>query len=356
MQLNSTIERIITAAFFIAIILSNQAFADDRIVELEFTQPSAGESDIDRTMQSITKVQGTNGLCQDAAYLITQYGDREELFAKANQEAIDNPMINQTWRFCSAFATSGGDNPILGRNWDNQNVNAIIISKYYPADGYKSISISRASDLGYPFNLDLEQIKSSDLAHKLLLAPYYSMDGINEHGLTVAVTGLRQSTHELTEGKEPVFITFLIRKLLDQTETVAEAATFVDSYIPFDLDVNSLNGHLIVADSTGKSVILEYEQNQWRKIYPDQPWQVLSTKPIYDIPEADRVQQCWRYQGMTEALIGKQGKLDWHDGMTILRDVHQDGTTWSTVYMLAKKELYLTVYQSWGTVYHLRMQ
>jgi len=129
------------------------------MIELKFAQPPASGSDASRTLQSLVKARdigeqyATGGL-----YLITHYGDREELFQKENQKAIDNPMINETWRFCSVFSTTTDNSVIMGRNWDNQNVGSIIVNLYRPAKGYSSISFSRAIDLGFPLNFPTKEL------------------------------------------------------------------------------------------------------------------------------------------------------------------------------------------------------
>jgi len=328
--------------------------AQEKAIHLEFGQPPVSGSDTSRTLESLVKVQGTGGLNQDALYLMTHYGDREDIFQKENQKAIDNPLKTQTWRYCSVFSTTTENSVLMGRNWDNQNVGSIIVSLYQPPGGYRSISFSRAIDVGFPLNINLEQIKGSELGTKLLLAPFYAMDGVNEHGLAVAVAGLRQTTNQTQGDKELVFITYLIRKILDQTKNIEEVVQLVENYVPFDLDKNSLNCHFIIADAAGRSVILEYEQDQWRKIYKDTSWQVLSTKPIFNVSEANRKEQCRRYRGMAETLEKTGGNIDWNAAVKILQDVSQKGTTWSVAYALPTKELYFSVYQMWDTIYHLK--
>jgi predicted choloylglycine hydrolase len=285
---------------------------------------------------------------------LTHVGDREDIFQKENQEAIDNPLINQTWRYCSIFSSANENSVVMGRNWDNQNVGSIIVSLYHPTDGYSSISFTRAIDMGIPLNIDLEQIKSSDLGRNLLLAPFYAYDGINEHGLSVAIAGVKQTTHKSKSDKELVFVSFLIRKILDHAKNTEEAANLVEKYVPFDIDKNSLNAHFFVVDSSGRSVILEYAQDQWRKIYGDKSWQVLTTRPIYNVSDADLRDKCWRYRSISETLANTEAGVDWKAGMNILRDVEQKGTTWSVVYSPPKKELYFSVYQKWDTIYHLK--
>jgi hypothetical protein len=328
--------------------------ARDEVIELEFGKAYASEADVEKTLKSMVKVRAisetysTGGL-----YLMTHFGDRDELFQQENKKLIDNPFINQTWRYCSLFATSTENSVLLGRNWDNQNVGSIIVSLYHPANGYSSISFSRAIEMGFPLNVDLQDFKSNELGNRLLLAPFYAMDGINEHGLAVALAGVNSTPVKPKSGKEIVFISFLIRKILDQTKTIKEAVNLVEKYIPFLLDKNSLEGHLLIVDSSGKSVILEYVQDQWEKIYPDNSWQVLTNRQIYNVPDENLKKRCWRYRSISATLEKTKGNVDWKECMEILRDVTQKGTTWSAVYSPSKKELYFSVYQEWDKIYHL---
>jgi hypothetical protein len=272
MKFNTKKPKIILLTVIFLFTVSGCIKAQDEVIELKFGKAPATDSDVERTLNSTVKVRAigetysTGGL-----YLMTHFGDREELFKKENQKMIDNPLINQTWRYCSLFATSSENSVLMGRNWDNQNVGSIIVSLYHPSKGYSSISFSRAIEMGFPVNVDLEDFKSSELGNRLLLAPFYAMDGINEHGLAVAVAGVNSIPVKPKSGKEMVFISFLIRKILDQAKTIEEAVNLVGKYIPFLLDKNSFQGHLLVVESSGKSVILEYIQDQWKKYIRKNP-------------------------------------------------------------------------------------
>ncbi len=348
-------KRVIFLTIISSLVIAGFGGTQAEIIDLKFEQPPDSDSDVSRTLQSLVKVReisetySTGGL-----YLMTHVGDREDVFKKENQHAIDNPMIDQTWRYCSVFSTTTENSVIMGRNWDNQNVGSIIISLYHSPGGYTSISFSRAIDMGFPLNIDLEQLKSSELGKKLLLAPFYAMDGINEHGLAVAVAGVKQTTHKPKSDKELVFVTFLVRKILDQTKNIEEAVTLVEKFIPFDLDINSLNTHLLVVDASGQSVILEYSQDQWRKIYSDKTSQVLTNKSIHNVPDAKLREKCWRYRSISETLEKSKGAIDWKAGLKILQDVSQKGTTWSVIYFPTTRELYFSVYQKWNCIYRLK--
>ena len=355
MLFNNMKKKTILLTAILLLVISCFLSAQDKVIELKFAQPPVSDSDVSRTLESLVRARAisetysTGGL-----YLLTHYGDREQLFQKENQKGIDNPLRNQTWRYCSVFSAATEDSVIMGRNWDNQNVGSIIVSLCHPPKGYASISFSRAIDMGFPLNVDLLDFKSSEFGNKLLLAPFYAMDGINEHGLGVSVAGVRQSTVKPKSGKESVGITFLIRKILDQTKNIEEAVVLVEKYIPFDLDKNSLNCHLFIADSSGKSVILEYVEDQWKRISGDRFWQVLTNRPVYNVPDAKLRDQCWRYRNISDTLEKTKGNVDWKAGLKILQDVRQKGTTWSVVYSLKSKELYFSVYQNWNIIYHLK--
>jgi hypothetical protein len=329
--------------------------SQDKIVELKFAQPAAGDSDAARTLASLVKVRdigeqyATGGL-----YLMTHFGDRGDLFQKENQRAIDHPLIEETWRACSVFSTKAGRRVIMGRNWDNQNVGSVIVSLYRPAGGFASISFTRAIDMGFPLNFDLEEIASSPLGRRLLLAPFYAYDGLNERGLAVSVAGVRQVTLKPRPGQQRVFDPYLIRKILDGAKTVDEAVALAEKYVPFDLDENSLNAHFYVADASGRSAILEYDGETWRKIPGERPWQVLTNKPVYGVPDATVREKCWRYKSISETLEKTAGDVDWRAGLKILRDVSQKGTTWSVVYSPTARDLYFSVYQTWDIIYHLQ--
>jgi hypothetical protein len=171
MLFNKQNEKIPFLTLILLLFISGFASAQDKIIDLEFVQPPVSESDTFRTLQSLIKVQGTGQFCEDGLYLMTHFGDREDLFQKENQKAIENPLINQTWRHCSIFSAATDSAAMMGRNWDNQNVGSIIVSLYYPPKGYSSISFCRSIDLGFGHK-DLEKHKSSIFGSKLLLAPF----------------------------------------------------------------------------------------------------------------------------------------------------------------------------------------
>jgi len=325
-------------------------------IDVSFAKIQGKDTDHEKTLKSIVTVRdiseqyATGGL-----YLITHYGNLDGLFQKENQKLIDYPWMDQTWRFCSIFSTKTSENGVvIGRNWDNQNVGSIIVNHYKPDDGYASVSFSRAIDMGFPMNVGLDDMARSPFGKKLLVAPFYAYDGMNEHGLCAMVTGINSVKVSPEEGKESLFIGYIVRKLLDHTKTVDEAINLVENYIPFDLTLNEINCHFFVSDASGKSVILEYQDSEWKMSYPAKNWQVMTNNVVSNVPDTLLRKKCWRY-GTISALLDKtKGNVSWNEGMQVLKDVSQDGTTWSVIYLPNSSELYFSVYQSWDKIYHIQ--
>jgi hypothetical protein len=335
-------------ALFLLVVVSVGAPAREGITELEFGASQVSDLDVFRTMKSLVKVS-------DGLYLMTHHGDCEELFQRENQALIDHPFINDRSRHCSVFSAATEDSVLMGRNWDNENVGSIIVTLYNPPRGYSSISFSRSIELGFGKGIDLEQIGSPEIGRRLLLTPFYATDGINEHGLAVAVAGDQESTVKSKKDKGLIFISFLIRKILDQTKNIEEAVRLAEGYVPFLLDKDTLVAHLLIVDSSGRSVVLEYVEDEWRTTFGEKPWQVMSTKRIFNVSDAEMREKCRRFAKMSETLEKTEGDMGWEACMSILQDVSQKGTTWSVVYSPTAKDLHFSVYQKWDDIYHLRL-
>ncbi|GEM_PF-668022 len=339
----------------IGLLVYGIAIAQTPVTEIEFKQPSAADTGISATLNTIVRVRKINEqYATGGLYLITQVGDYEELFEKENRKAIEQPMIDQSWRYCSVFSVKNNNGVILGRNWDNQNVGSVIVNLYKPSNGYSSISFSRAIDMGFPLNIDIKDMAPTPLGERLLLTPFYSYDGMNDQGLSATVTGIGQVKVTPQEGKEMIFIPYLIRKILDHTKSVQEAERLVEQFIPFDLDQTSFNCHLYVADASGKSVVLEYRDGQWQKTYTTASWQAMTNKVVFNVPDTTLRRICWRYNTISETMEKRSNMIGWEGGMRLLKDVSQGGTTWSVIYSLISKDLYFSVYQTWDKVYHLK--
>ncbi len=153
-------------------------------------------------------------------------------------------------------ASCGG--MIFGRNYDWQDCSVMIVHTK-PENGYESVSTCCLTHIGIDQNWEP---KNKFPADALALASIYvPMDGMNEKGLYIAdlMAGDKEATAQ-NRGKTDIITTDAIRLILDKAANVDEALELINQY-----DMNSVIGwahHFALADNSGKSVVVEWLDNQ----------------------------------------------------------------------------------------------
>lgn len=87
---------------------------------------------------------------------------------------------------CSAFCAVDGKTVLMGRNYDFKDDTSAILSRTHPKGGYASIAFTALNNLNGA-NVADENLQSRASA---LVAPFASIDGINEKGVSIAVLTL----------------------------------------------------------------------------------------------------------------------------------------------------------------------
>lgn len=166
---------------------------------------------------------------------------------------------------CSFLFTENSENTnskktyLSGRNYDWNECNNSIIIHTKPKNAYESISTTQLHFLGFGDDFKPESFFQKYLS---IASIYVPLDGMNEKGLCIvdlSVDDDFEQTHQ-KRGKTPLTITTAIRGILDYCATVDEAIKFLDS-----IDMNSVIGfahHFAISDNTGKSVVVEYVNNE----------------------------------------------------------------------------------------------
>ena len=230
---------------------------------------------------------------------------------------------------CSAFTadTQSGDR-VFGRNYDFSATNTAIVYTD-PGEGrHASYSTIDLSFLGLDADKDVETIGQKFLT---LAAPYVPLDGINDAGVACGIfmsyQGEGKGTPTDTQTDRPdITSTTLLRLILDYADSVEDAVALARQY---DLhDSASSCFHYMVADSTGRSAILEWvgtdadhdvdgAQRQLNVLWNDTDalsdsadWQVVTnfikTPGYYDGTTAER-KGLDRYEHLTAALRETDG-------------------------------------------------
>ena len=167
---------------------------------------------------------------------------------------ISDPEIG-----CSSFTAKTKDGDVLfGRNYDFSKTNTCIVFTEKNEGRHASISTVDLQFLGIDVDKNVEGIMDKITC---LAAPYAPLDGINDAGVSCGIYMTYQggeetvSTNQNTD-KPDFTSTTLLRLILDYADNVEEAVEIASAYDLHDSAKTSY--HYMVADSTGKSAILEW--------------------------------------------------------------------------------------------------
>ena len=196
-----------------------------------------------------------------------------------------------------------------------------------PTAGYASVSTCWLPFLGFGEGWKPEGMPNQYMA---LAAIYVPLDGINEKGLCIAdlINGDKEETHQ-NIGKPSLTTVSAIRMLLDKAATVEEAIALLKQY-----DMHSSNGmahHLALTDSSGKSVVVEYINNEM--VVTETPIvtnHYLSPGSKQGVGNEESHKRFGLLEDMHKSAEGIMAKAALKESMHIVS--YPDITQWSVVY------------------------
>jgi hypothetical protein len=247
----------------------------------------------------------------------------------ANLPNPDLTALPPAWA-CSLFAALGdADNMIYGRNFDWEYSPAVLLFTD-PPDGYASVSMVDIAYLGFGGTkaatlADLPLIERRGL----LDAPRLPFDGMNEHGLVVGIAAVPPGQMRPDPDKETIDSLMVIRKMLDHASNADEAVAILQSY-----NIRWGGGpplHYLIADSSGRSVLVEFYQGEMVIIPNETPWH-LATNFLRASAGESAEGECWRYDRISQRLTEAEGQMTTQDTIDLLAEVSQGETQWSIVY------------------------
>lgn len=277
---------------------------------------------------------------------------------------------------CSSFtATAENGDALFARNYDFSKTNAMLVFTEANEGRHATISTVDLQFLGIDVDQDMTGLMDKVIC---LAAPYAPLDGINDAGVSCGIYMTYQGGEETVatsqDTDKPDFTsTTLLRLILDYADSVEEAVEIASGY---DLhDSANTSYHYMVADSTGKSAILEWtndsavdttdndgSQRTLKVVYNDQDsaigereaasnYQVVTNFVLqpgyYDGVPAENKKGADRYDRLYQELQATDGVVaDEQAAMDILQAVGRRGwdnddknscTVHSAVYNLTQK-------------------
>lgn len=355
------------------------------------------------TLLSIEMLRESNGEHQDGAVYAMQvkggfYLDEfvEQGGVKSDDELIAfvtgnitrgllNIGISAPEIGCSSFtaATKEGD-ALFARNYDLSKTNTMLVFTEGGEGRHATISTVDLKFLGIDVDRGLESLMDRITC---LAAPYAPLDGVNDAGVSCGIYMTYQggeatvATDQNTD-KPDFTSTTLLRLILDYAGSVEEAVEIASSYDLHDSAQTSY--HYMVADSTGRSAVLEWTAGTdatdndgaartLKVVYNDDDsrigpreaasdWQVVTNfvlQPGYydgcpeeDKKGADRYDRLYEELGKTNGVVADEAAA-----MSILASVGRRGwdnddknslTVHSAVYNLTDKSLLWVSNENYG--------
>lgn len=240
---------------------------------------------------------------------------------------------------CTAFVSQNEEGDIIyARNFDF--VYAPFLQVYTdPDNGYASVSTVNLSFAGYgKDNLPSRGISINNFL--ALAAPYLPFDGMNEKGVCIALLAVPEV--QMTDDPDKVTLntTTAIRLVLDKAASAGEAVELLRKYnIYFSGDITC---HFLIADATGKSVIVEYYDGGLQVVESDTDYQIASNFVAYNgLNIGEGYTEFDRYNAVEEVLrnnhvVTLEECEDLLNAIGVY-DGEADKLQWSVVYNLTDK-------------------
>jgi hypothetical protein len=256
---------------------------------------------------------------------------------------------------CALFAALGDPaSRLYGRNYDWRFSPAVLLFTD-PPDGYASVTMvdieylgfggSRATDL---LTLPLSQRK------KLLDAPAWPFDGMNEQGLVVGMAAVPPGEMPPDPHKKTIDELAVMREILDHAGTLDEAIRILSGY---NIDMGNVPLHYLVASAGGESALVEFYQGKLVIFRNENPWQVATNFLVASTGGSPQG-QCPRYDRISQRLQAAQGRLAPREALSLLADVAQGdpqagaSTQWSVVYDMTGGDVHIIMGRKYSEAVH----
>jgi hypothetical protein len=259
-----------------------------------------------------------------------------------------NGLPGQAPWACSLFAAlADAEAGLYGRNFDWYYSPALLLFTD-PPDGYASVSMVDMAYLGFNQRY-LDDLTALPLEKRrsLLQALYLPFDGLNEHGLAVGMAAVPPGNMRLDPDKPTLDNLEIIRAVLDQARTVGEAVRIFEQY---NVYMESVPIHYLLADANGEAVLIEYYQGQM-SVIPNSEAYHLATNFLVTAAGEETSGQCARYDRVAEKLGESGGRLTKEVALELLSEVSQPSTQWSVVYELHAQQVHVALGREYERVH-----
>lgn len=243
---------------------------------------------------------------------------------------------------------------LFGRNFDYNGRKAMVVTTE-PKNGYKSISTCNIEFFGMRNSWEPDNFTNKMMAISSIYVP---VDGMNEKGVCIAVLSVSAgSATDQNTDKPDLTTTTAVRLILDKAASVDEAVGLLEQY-----DMHSSIGgqfKFALADSTGKSVTVEYINNEMNVVEAD------ACSNFYQTPGPYYGQglngPCPRYAKLMEGYQAYNGKITEEEMMKVMASAsqkyfHHNNTQWTVVFNTKEKTATYCYFEDFETKYYFDLE
>ncbi len=311
-----------------------------------------------RTMVSVKKISNA------PAYYVHIYGDYYfdkymETGAKSTTELSDflyNKLtfglykgeIEQEHGCSSFYAVTPEGNHILAQNLDLSIPEHLpIVAKY--ENNNQMIGITDMIFL-------TRDISVMSVKNRLLSCstPYFSMNGMNEHGLaitvaTCAVTAPGRMYNKTKTDSVTLLDTSVATAVLDNAANVEDAVKFLSKFNVIATS-NGLS-HFMLADADGNSAVIEWNNGEMQVLNSGNDYQIMTNFKLYNNSSLTGFGSD-RYKNYDKILSARKGIISEEDAMELLIENTIPGDEdWSVIYNLTQRTVSVSFYGDYDNIY-----
>ena len=233
---------------------------------------------------------------------------------------------------CTYIMAKGGNGHwLIGRNMDWSGVAPSLRVETHPVGGYASIGnalVMKANANAQP--------TESDLSLSALTSPYYTADGVNEKGVSVAILELDGFNPPRKAGAKTISQFAMARLVLDHADSVKTAENLLEYYNIAPLASGVETGlHLAVSDRTGDMAVFEWQKGTLHVTHPAEGERIVTNTATWsgDVKKDSRYNKARNY--LTAANAANAATADDLLGfMDAIPSQIKRTLQWSTVYDL----------------------
>ena len=259
-------------------------------------------------------------------------------------------MMKRFGSGCSVFCGfNEKEQPLFCRGYDYPHQPVTLIVRTAPKNGYKSIGTADLAFLEY--NAGSFEDGKTDLSN-LMLAPYITVDGINEKGFALAALSLMHKGVRQNTGKKKISTTVAIRMLLDRAASVNEAIALLRQY-DMCTPLADSDFHFMMADRGGVFKVVEYVNGELRE------FDAKYVTNYYLSPFFGENYEEPRYLMMKNFVIEHKDHFEPDDAFAMLRCVSANGksasksvTVWDSVMNLEEGTIEFIHERDWAHKYN----